>query len=178
MLKITLQLTNASIDKAIADLTRLKTQVENAPHKLLKYIADSGVEVAKANVRNIDTGATLGSIHAVMYAEDNKAVIIAGEHAVWLEFGTGVDKNSGYPLPLPIGTTDGIHPIAPPKESTRGGWLYPSTDPRYEIIDRNGNGTGLAFTHGIKANKFMYKALCKIRSSAPKWAESIYKGIK
>ena len=177
MYKITLQLTDASITQAITKLEQLKIEVQNSVHKLLKYMADQGVEIAKANVRNIDSGATLSSIKAFMYLNEDKAVIIAGENAVWLEFGTGVAKNkSSYPLPLPnrivpIGTFGKGHGSNP------NGWLYETDDPRY-IVATLQDGTTLGFTRGIKANKFMYQALCRIRDSAPKWAKSIFEGIK
>ena len=177
MYKITLQLTNSSIDQAIAKLEQLKQEVQEATHKLLKYIADSGVKIAKANVKNIDTGATKSSIKAFMYVNQDKAVIIAGGNAVWLEFGTGVhyNKPGSYPLSLPSGIVD-IGQYGK-KNGLKDGWIYPTTDPRYELTDEYGNGLGIAYTHGLKANRFMYKALCKIRDNAPQWAIDIFKGI-
>ena len=176
MYNIVIDLSQQSIDRALAWVRDEKALLQNDIKDLIQMLLDKGVEVAKANVLNIDTGATLKSIHSniSMYADDICGVIIAGENAVWLEFGTGVDKNGAggsYPMELPRGTTDGTHAIAPPKGSTAGGWFYPTDDPRYDL------GYGYGFTQGIASNRFMYKAMQELIANAPQWAKDHFEGL-
>lgn len=181
MYKITLDLTPESIDNAIASFKQLQDQIEKETKSLLRFIANQGVTIAKSYVQNIDTGATVGSIHANMYYENNKAVIIAGANAIWLEFGTGVRFNQpgSYPLPLPNGVVD-IGQYGKGKGSRQNGWVYPisSSSAKYELKDKNGKGLGIAHTYGIPANKFMYQTLKHLEKNAPKWAKSLYEGLK
>lgn len=164
MRKIVFSLSEKSIDNAIAELEILKQEIEDTIPRFLKYLARKGVKIAKMNVQNIDTGETVNSIHAEFLSE-NIAMIVAGGHACWLEFGTGVDWNgttNDYPLTLPQGIQT-YH-----KPSTEGGWLYPSTDSRYNLIEINGKT--YAYTHGIPAERFMYKAFVELKRKAPDWA--------
>lgn len=178
MYKIKLELTSKGITQAINEAKKLKQDIEKSIHNFLQMLVDSGVEIAKANVQNIDTGATKASIRG-MYINQDKAVIIAGGNAVWLEFGTGVSKNkSSYtynliPLPeriVPIGTYGHGN-------GSNAGWWYETDDPRY-IRYTAANGVSYGYTRGIKANKFMLKTIMALRNQAPKWAEQIFAGIK
>lgn len=173
--KLVIQLNVQSIDKAIQWVEKEKQKVLDTIHNFIQMLMDEGVNIAKAEVENIDTGETINSIHG-MFINDNIGVIVAGGKAVFLEFGTGVDKNTFYPDPLPEGTTDGTHAIMPPKPSTAGGWFYPSTDTRY-IRYYTSDGQGIAFTHGIRANRFMLYAKEHLTSIAPDWANRLFSGI-
>lgn len=175
MRNITFNLNANSIDSAIAELELLKQDIQKTIHNFLQYLLDYGVTIAKANVKNIDTGATLNSIKG-MFINNDKGVIIAGANAIWLEFGTGVYWNkSNYPMPLPSGISEiGNYGKGHGKLD---GWFYPSTDPRYELVDKNGFGRGIAYTHGIKANKFLYETLVALRTHTPKWAKSWFNKI-
>ena len=168
MRNIVYNLNESSIAKAIKELKTLKADVETTIHDFLGYLIDHGVNIAKQYVRNIDTGETLDSIEG-MFIDNNKGVIFAGGHAVWLEFGTGVYNNSsGYPMALPSGIVP-IGTYGQGNGSNFNGWYYKTEDPRY-ILFRNRRGEGIGHTKGIEANKFMYKAMCSIRDNAPIWA--------
>jgi len=177
---IVIDLSPQSIDKALEWVRQERTRIQNAINSLIQMLLDKGVEVAKAHVVNIDTGATLNSIHSSigMYKDDVVGVIIAGEHAVWLEFGTGVRHNGAggsYPIELPQGTTNGTYPISPPKPSTENGWYYPTDDERYILFEIDGQGYG--FTYGIASNQFMYKAMQSIIAVAPQWAKDHFEAL-
>ena len=145
--------------------------------KVLQELVDYGVEEAINNIRNVDTGETIQSIKGEV--KGNTAIIEAGGHALWLEFGTGIAYNSGgYPMPLPEGVSE-IGTYGKGKGSQQGGWVFPTMDERLAILDKEGNpmkfedGMYMGHTVGIQANMFMYKALMAIKEKAPEYGLKI-----
>ena len=173
MRKIKVDLSVQGIDAAISFVEQEKAKLIEDIKRFLNYLVQNGATFARSKVVNIDTGATKRSIKG-MVINRNKAVIVAGANAIWLEFGTGVDRNpTNYPDPLPNG-------INQHKSSTRGGWYYPSTDDRYcfVVTTKEGEELSLAFTHGIAANKFMFQTKQMLIHNTPEWARDFFEGLE
>lgn len=177
-----------TLDKLINGLERFQRSLDNRiTHKLLDKLGKFGVEYAKSQVVNIDTGTTRDSIK--YHIEGNTLIIEAGGNAAWLEFGTGITYNpDGYPGELP----DGISPIGTfgsGQGGTGEGWYFPSDNPRlrnqasleFAITDDGTrplayqlqNGTWMVHTYGIPANMFMYKTSLEIEKKATEYGLEI-----
>lgn len=175
MRTLKIDLTEQSIDAAIKYVKEAESKINEVTRLFLGYLAKKGARIAKANVVNIDSGATKNSIKG-MIVNGNKAVIMAGENAIWLEFGTGVywnGVNGSYPEPLP----DGIDKVGTHGQGhgAQSGWYYPTDDERYIIADGyKDDGKGIGYTHGILANRFMFQAKQMLVQKAPKWAENFF----
>lgn len=150
------------LDALIKGLNRFARFLDSkATKNLLEKLGKEGVEYAKSQVLNIDTGATRDSIN--YHIDGNVLTIEAGGNAVWLEFGTGVAKNpSAYPVPVEGIVGHGEYGDG--RGSNLGGWYFKTSDPRLAAIDRETgeywmlpNGEFLAHTFGIEQNMFMWK---------------------
>ena len=176
MQTIKIELTTKSLNDAIKQVQKQKEKVEHTVSMFLRLLAIRGADVAKMYVGKIDTGRTINSIEGMLVNKD-KAVIVAGGHAVWLEFGTGVAKNSEpYPDELP----PGISPIGTYGKghgSNPDGWYYKPKNGKgiYTIKDQQtGEEVSLAFTKGIKARRFMHNAKEFLIREAPSWAKNFF----
>jgi len=174
---IIVDLSVSSINEAIKQVEELQMFVDTFGKNLLKALINSGVIIAKSKVINIDTGETKKSIRGV-YIDGNHGMIVAGGQALWLEFGTGVIKNTGYPMQLPDGIV-GHGQYGQGLGGTLDGWFYPTDDIRYAICDTEGNayttddGLFIAYTKGIEANKFMYKTIMYLKKMCKIIAEDV-----
>ena len=161
------------MNRLINGLKKLqKTLDGRARTKLLEQLKEFGVEYAKAHVVNIDTGATIESIHGEV--EGSTLTITAGANAIWLEFGTGITYNQGgYPGELPEGVSE-IGTFGMGHGSDPGGWVYPTDNPEQHGVlrDKNGqprqteDGMYLAHTYGIPSNHFMWDTATAIEEKA------------
>lgn len=168
-----------TLDKLINGLERFQRSLDNRiTHKLLDKLGEFGVEYAKSQVVNIDTGATRDSIE--YHIEGNKLIIEAGGNAVWLEFGTGVARNpSPYPGELPDGIV-GHGEYGKGNGANPNGWYYPTDNPNLAVFDKETgeywqlpDSTFLAHTMGIEANMFMYKTSLEIEKKASEYGLEI-----
>ena len=183
--KIVIDLSPQSIDNAIAWAKQEKQKIQDTINSLLETCVNEGADIARANVKNFETGETYKSIEGI-FVEDNKAIIVASGNAIWLEFGTGVLRNrEAYPL-----NVKGISPVGTYKKglgSRLDGWLFPTDNPKYAQQDEDGNyitftsgswaGKMVGHTKGIKANRFLYEALLHIQSNAPSWAKDMFSNM-
>lgn len=160
-----------------------KTLDKGVNHVLLKRLGEYGVEYAKSQVLNVDTGETVNSINYKI--DGNKLIIEAGGNAVWLEFGTGIARNpSAYPAQVDgivghgeYGDGNGANP---------NGWYFKTDDPRLATIDSETgeywqlpSGEFLAHTFGIEQNMFMWKTADVLEQKAAEWGmEIVDEGIR
>ena len=174
---INVSLSSDGIESAIREIKKYKSEIRGKMQQLITAMCKTGEEYAIANVTHIDTGETVNSIHG--YRKGNRGVIVAGGQAIWLEFGTGVYWN-GYPnnSPNPYGNDLGFK-IGEfgDQHGLDQGWFFPTTDPRYEIVKHTANGdvgTGYGYTHGIKADMFMFKTIKELQRRAPELAKDVF----
>ena len=172
-----------SIRIAAAEVRAYRDWVVRTTNLLVEELLKFGKNEAIFQLDHIDTGETLASIDYDTYfaGRNNKCgVVVAGGHAVWIEFGTGVYNNGGesYPGTRPEGIV-GIGQYGKGKGS-KPVWLYPTADERWAMRDRDGNpriledGMYLARTHGIPANAFMWLTSERIREVLPEYARGLF----
>lgn len=160
MHKIKVSLGN--IDEGIRQIEEYEKKVEQKIKDFLTKLLDEGVEIAKAKLVNIppkaavETGDLLASMKRDVIIEGNKGVIFADNaHAVFVEFGTGIE-GKGTP-----------HPTMPWAYDTNGhgkdGWWY--TDPKL--------GFG-RFTQGMPSRPFMYETARDLERKVGEIAREVF----
>ena len=164
MKKITIQLSEASINQAIKELKAYKREIARKVQKLIDLMVQHGEDYAINQVGHVDSGETLSSIHG--YRDGNKGVVVAGGNAIWLEFGTGVRHNgaqgsSPHPVGAELGMTIGEYGQG--KGASPNGWWY------YD-------GDAVKHTYGIPANMFMWHTARELERVAPELAKNIFSG--
>ena len=99
---IHVDLTEAGVDKAIADLTKYKEEFLKKCNQLLAVMADRGMTIARIRVAELDayyTGGLYESIEGYFDASSRTGIVKAGAwYALYVEYGTGiVGQNSPHP---------------------------------------------------------------------------------
>ncbi len=105
---ITFNLSVSSVRAAIKDLEDYKKDLANKCNMLSQRLAEKGVEIAKAEIVDLDavfTSELLNSIHSEDKGDGVWAVVAGTDHALFVEFGTG---QVGQQSPYPYGFPDGI----------------------------------------------------------------------
>ena len=159
-----------SIKKAIKELEDYKKRLVEKQNELVKALAEHGVEVAKSTIIGLpySTGDLELSIFAVYNSKTNSAIIKAdNEHAVFVEFGTGIGKDS-YPNPDLINEIGWDYFTGGEK-----GWQFTTKDGRDGwIIYANNNE--YYFTEGQQAKHFMDNAVNSIIEQYPQMAKKVF----
>ena len=179
-MRITLTLTEDSIAQAIAKVKEFKKEIERKTRELIKSMVRDGEKIARRNIADHHfTGLTENSIQG--YRSGNHGIIIAGEAAIWLEFGTGVAKNSkSYPKQV-----NGIVPhgqYGKGKGANPNGWYFSLPEAEAEAyVARYGgkvihtkSGDTLVHTTGVQATYFMYNTAMELRTTLERRAKEIY----
>jgi hypothetical protein len=162
--KITLDLSTRDINRAIRDLKRYKRELNKKVSLLIKTLTDYGVDVAKAQIRELGawyTGELESSITGYFSPTVGAGVIKAGSpYAVFVEFGTGVvGERSPHPQANTLWTynTPSEH-----KDETGGWWYYNDRDNR------------LHYTHGIESRPFMYNTARELEMECMRIAKEVF----
>ena len=161
--KRTLRIGLGEIDKAMAEVERIKRNIQANTSRLIPRLAQAGVEIASA--RLLAHGAIAeGELDAGMhYLIEDKGdgtlrayIRTDSDHAAFVEFGTGV-RGAETPHPTLPWAYD-IHGHG------AGGWWYPTTasDPN-PTKRRAKDGTFWAWTAGMPARPFMYETARELR---------------
>ena len=120
-MKITLKW--GEIDKAVKQLEEYKKTLPSKIEKLVKRLVDSGVDIAKAQIRlldAVDTAELVNSIDGMMYVEGNKGVVFTDcPYAAFVEFGTALLAKT---TPIQRSWTYDIN------NHGEGGWFYPTDE--------------------------------------------------
>jgi phage gpG-like protein len=119
-MKITIQLSEASINQAIKELNAYKRELSRKATLLVQRLIDAGVEIAKQEVLTLgafDSGELRDSLDGLMYTDGAHGIIFTNcGHAAFVEFGTGV-----------VGA-ESPHPTMPwqydVNEHGEAGWVY------------------------------------------------------
>lgn len=131
MAKITIELTNKSIGKAVRELEKYQTWVTQKETELRQRLAMRGATVASIQFsRAIYTGSNdvtvrvdnTGSV-AVIYAE--------GESVAFIEFGAGATYGYGHPQAGEFGVGPGTYPDGKGHWDNPKGWWFGSGQHTY-----------------------------------------------
>ena len=163
-----------SITDAIEQIRKYQEELDSKVKEFTKRLAEEGVQIAKANVVDLDavfTGELLGSISSEERPSGkNTSVYVIkadSDHAIYVEIGTGmVGASSPYPGKLPVVYAQGKKFITL-KESFGKypagtyGWFY----------YKNGQ---FFFTEGMPSRPFMYNTGVELRNKIGIIAKEVF----
>ena len=161
--RIVFKLSEDSISKAIREVEKCKGELKNKVHLLIEKLTDYGVEVAKAQVRELGafyTGELEESITGY-YSPSTQVGIIKTDvpYAVYVEFGTGVvGKGSSHPAADLEGWIYDIN------NHGEAGWLY------FNERDQKWH-----WTKGMESRPFMYNTLQILERESVRIAKEVFK---
>lgn len=155
MAKIQMKLTTRSIEDAIREVKEYKRKLNDRVKALIRELVDKGVEIAKAQVRELGavyTGQLEESITGFFDEEIGLGIIRTDcPYAIYVEFGTGVvgERN---PHPEPIeGWQYDVN-----EHGDKGWWYFNERDQKWH------------WTKGMVSRPFMYNTLQLLRAEAEK----------
>lgn len=155
MTKIKMKLTTRSIEEAIREVKQYRQKLDDRVKALIKELVNKGVEIAKAQVRELNavyTGQLEESITGFFDEETGIGIIRTDcPYAVYVEFGTGV-VGQRNPHPEPIeGWEYDIN-----KHGDAGWWYFNERDQKWH------------WTKGMESRPFMYNTLQILKAEAEK----------
>lgn len=162
----------SSIEKMKKELLNYQSELYDKTKLLCQRLAELGADVARAEIANLDavfTGELFRSINFKQksgMADKVVFVVVAdSDHAVFVEFGTGiVGKSSPYPVPFP----DGID-----WEYASGTTIRQLKDGRYGwFYYRDGQWY---FTEGMQSRPFMHGASIEMQRQVVKIAKEVFR---
>lgn len=161
MKKITIQLSDASINQAIKELKAYKRELSKKTRLLVQLLVEAGVEIAKQEVLTLgafDSGELHGSLDGLMYTDGARGIIFTDcGHAAFVEFGTGV-----------VGAAS-PHPTMPWEYDVnqRGekGWVY------YD--EKQGR---FRWTKGMPSRPYMYLTAQQLEERVMEIARGVFNG--
>lgn len=148
------------IDRAIREVKVFKTIFLLKCERLVQALTDTGVEIAKVQVAQLDavyTGELMNSIEGFYSPKSQVGIIKAGAYyAVYVEFGTGV-VGSQSPHPNPDGWQY--------DSNNHGdkGWVYYD-----DKLDR------FKWTKGFKSRPFMYNTARQLEKECVRIAKEVF----
>lgn len=166
-------LSQSSIKNAIKQLKDYQNSLTYKCQILAEKLAEKGVEIARVQLADLDaifTSELISSVHAE-YKGSQKgggiwAVIAGTDHAMFVEFGTGIiGEQKTYPGKFP----DGVD------------WQYASgktirqlADGRYGWFYRDDDGQ-VWFTEGMPSRPFMYYTSQQLIKIVEKTAKEVFR---
>lgn len=160
MPKFKINLNPREIDRLIKDIKQYKRELTEKVNLLIGELTDYGVQVAKAQVRELGawyTGELESSIEGYFSPSVGVGIIKAGApYAVYVEFGTGiVGKSQPHPSP-----DDWRYDI---NEHGESGWWY-----------FNDNTGRMQWTKGMPSRPFMYNTARKLENDCRIIAREVF----
>jgi len=158
--KISFGLSVKEINRAIREVEKYKAELNAKVSRLIEALTDYGVEVAKAQVRELGawyTGELESSIEGYFSPSVGVGIIKAGApYAVYVEFGTGVvGKSQPHPSP-----DDWRYDI---NEHGESGWWY--------FNDYTGHPQ---WTKGMPSRPFMYNTVRELENACERIAREVF----
>jgi len=158
--KFKINLNPREIDRLIKDIKQYKRELTEKVNLLIGELTDYGVEVAKAQVRELGawyTGELESSITGYFSPSVGVGIIKAGApYAVYVEFGTGVvGKSQPHPSP-----DDWRYDI---NEHGESGWWY--------FNDYTGHPQ---WTKGMPSRPFMYNTARELENACERIAREVF----
>lgn len=159
--KIRFSLSEKEITRVIKDIEKYKRELTEKVNLLIGELTDYGVEVAKAQVRELGawyTGELESSIKGYFSPSAGVGIIKAGApYAVYVEFGTGI-----------VGKTS-PHPDKPE------GWQYDINDHGDDGWWYFNDNTGRTqWTKGMPSRPFMYNTARKLENDCRIIAREVF----
>ncbi len=155
-----MKLTTRSIEDAIKEVKECKRELNAKVVKLIKALMEAGVDIAKAQVRELGavyTGELEESITGFFDPEAGIGIIRANApYAVYVEFGTGVIGKSN-PHPAPEGWKYDVN-----EHGDKGWWYFNERDQKWH------------WTKGMASRPFMYNTLQELQREAEKIARRVF----
>jgi len=153
--KIQMKLTTRSIEDAIREVKQYKRKLNDRVKALIRELVDKGVEIAKAQVRELGavyTGQLEESITGFFDEETGLGIIRTDcPYAIYVEFGTGVvGKRNPHPEPIEGWQYD-VN-----EHGDKGWWYFNERDQKWH------------WTKGMVSRPFMYNTLQLLRAEAEK----------
>ena len=160
MPKYTIKLNPKDIGRVIKDIEKYKRELTEKVNLLIEELTDYGVQVAKAQVRELGawyTGELESSIEGYFSPSVGVGIIKAGApYAVYVEFGTGiVGKSQPHPSP-----DDWRYDI---NEHGESGWWY--------FNDYTGHPQ---WTKGMPSRPFMYNTVRELENACERIAGEVF----
>lgn len=160
MPKFKINLNPREIDRLIKDIKQYKRELTEKVNLLIGELTDYGVEVAKAQVRELGawyTGELESSIKGYFSPSVGVGIIKAGApYAVYVEFGTGI-VGKGQPHPSPDDWRYDIN------EHGESGWWY--------FNDYTGHPQ---WTKGMPSRPFMYNTARELENACERIAREVF----
>ena len=160
MAKTVIKFTLDDIDRAIKEVAQFKREFLEKCNRLIEALTDSGVEIAKIKVAELDavyTGELMNSIEGYYSPTYNVGIIKAGAYyAAYVEFGTGVvGSQSSHPNPQGWQYDVNNHGDE--------GWVY------YD--DESGK---FRWTKGFKSRPFMYNTARQLEKDCKRIVQEVF----
>lgn len=170
---IKLTLSTNSIQQAITELQAYKLEVIAKKNELARRLAERGVEVAKAQVYDLDAVFTTELFHSISSESqgvlNGNAIFVVkadSEHAIFVELGTGYEgEQSPYQFELPEGVDNWKYGDGKTiRHLTDGtyGWFYPTKDGKY------------IFTKGMPSRPFMHNTAMELYRITAEVAKEVF----
>lgn len=160
MPKYTIKLNPKDIGRVIKDIEKYKRELTEKVNLLIEELTDYGVQVAKAQVRELGawyTGELESSIEGYFSPSVGVGIIKAGApYAVYVEFGTGIVGKS-QPHPSPDNWRYDIN-----NHGDSGWWYF------------NDNTGRMQWTKGMPSRPFMYNTARELENACERIAREVF----
>lgn len=171
-MKIRVLLNEQSINAAIRDLETYKRRLQERADKLVKALAEIGVNVSRIGFANAQYDGT-NDVQVSVEEKGNgyAAVVATGEAVLFIEFGTGVYYPDNYP-DKPAGVlAHGEYGKGHGKHQT---WAYYGNPGTNGYVVDKPNGTQIVLTHGNPPSMSMYNAKERMRQDIQRVAREVF----
>lgn len=160
-MKIRIELSEASIDAAVEQLTAYREKLKRAGEEIAEKLSQLGYQTAYLIMNeHIYSGDTIGSLN-VEEVGPAKYILKAGSEALlFFEFGAGIN-GGGHPLAGEFGFGPGTYPGKGHWNNPHG-WFYPTDDPDL-IVKYGKDKQGLGHSYGNPPHMPMYLASREMR---------------
>ncbi len=161
MKKITIRLSEESINAAIKELNKYKSELSKKTNLLVQKLVEAGVEIAKQEVLALgafDSGELHDSLDGMMYTDGAHGIIFTNcGHASFVEFGSGI-VGAGSPHPtMPWAYDVNNHGEA--------GWVY--------FDEKQGR---FRWTKGMPSRPYMYLTAKQLEQRVAEIAREVFGG--
>lgn len=155
---IKVRLTENSINNAIQELRRYKKWLAECTEKLLKALADEGVEISSARFQQAEYDGTNDVSVSVEQRDKNKVAVVAvGASVLFIEFGTGVRYPDDHPEAVQNGFVHGEYGYK--LGGLKNGWRYRGSPGTHGEVITTGKHAGEVHTYGNPASMCMYQTV-------------------
>lgn len=177
MKKITIKLTEESINNAIREIDEYRNSLPKRIEMFVKLLAEEGRDLAVIEVESTAKYSFIGitqGIQAVTLGNGKALVVSTAPHSMFYEFGTGVvGKGNPHPNDELLATLGWNYDI---NEHGDLGWWYPTdeTDGNpFKWIDDKGQLR--AWTKGMESRPFMFNTARLLKIEAKEIAREVFK---